>query len=123
LGPQENLMTPPAATAETTALDVQLPGVPFPITLVACEVSTARAAAGTAAWPFGLPCRNGLGLGFFFDGDGVGVGDFGGERVSALWDGPASADGWWDEPHPLSTETANTPVSTKTPRLSRIRRY
>jgi hypothetical protein len=49
LGPQENLMTPPAATAETTALDVQLPGVPFPITRVGCEVSTARAAAGTAA--------------------------------------------------------------------------
>ncbi|GAB2835444.1 hypothetical protein GCM10027176_44720 [Actinoallomurus bryophytorum] len=93
LGPQENRMTPPAATADTTALDVQLPGVPFPITLVACEVSTARAAAGTAAWPSGLPCRNGLGLGFFFDGDGLGVGEIGGERASGLCDGPASAEG------------------------------
>jgi hypothetical protein len=68
-----------------------------------------------------LPCRNGLGLGFFFDGDGLGVGDIG-ARVTGLCDGPASADGW-DEPHPLSTEATNTPISIKTPRLSRIRRY
>ena len=31
-GPQLNVMTPPAATAATTAADVQLAGVPFPIT-------------------------------------------------------------------------------------------
>src|SRR3954463_12486737 len=65
-GPQENLMMPPAATADTTALDVQLPGVPLPITRVGWEVSTARAAAGTAAWPFGVACRNGLGVGAAF---------------------------------------------------------
>jgi hypothetical protein len=47
--PQENLMMPPAATADTTALDVQLRGVPLPITRVGWEVSTARAAAGTGA--------------------------------------------------------------------------
>ena len=29
-GPQENAITPPAATARTTACDVQLPGVPWP---------------------------------------------------------------------------------------------
>src|SRR5712691_2022766 len=32
LGPQLNLMIPPAATARTTAADVQLAGVPCPIT-------------------------------------------------------------------------------------------
>jgi hypothetical protein len=31
-GPQENVITPPDATASTTAWDVQLAGVPFPIT-------------------------------------------------------------------------------------------
>jgi hypothetical protein len=31
-GPQENAITPPAATAWTTACDVQLPGVPWPTT-------------------------------------------------------------------------------------------
>jgi hypothetical protein len=54
-GPQENVMTPPFATAETTAAEVQLPGVPLPMVRVGCEVSTARASAGTVAWPPGLP--------------------------------------------------------------------
>jgi hypothetical protein len=31
-GPQENAITPPSATAWTTACDVQLPGVPSPTT-------------------------------------------------------------------------------------------
>jgi len=31
-GPQENRMTPPARTAATTALEVQLAAVPFPMT-------------------------------------------------------------------------------------------
>jgi hypothetical protein len=31
-GPQENVIIPPAATASTTAWDVQLPGLPSPIT-------------------------------------------------------------------------------------------
>ena len=48
-------MIPPAATAATTAAEVQLAGVPFPITLAGCEVSTARAAAGTDAVPAGVP--------------------------------------------------------------------
>src|ERR1700733_10613999 len=33
-GPQLNVMIPPAATARTTAPDVQLEGLPFPITWV-----------------------------------------------------------------------------------------
>lgn len=48
-------MTPPAATAATTALDVQLAAVPLPMTRLGCEVSTGRAAAGASAWPSGLP--------------------------------------------------------------------
>jgi hypothetical protein len=31
-GPHENVITPPAATARTTACEVQLAGVPWPIT-------------------------------------------------------------------------------------------
>jgi hypothetical protein len=54
-GPQENVMIPPAATAATTAEDVQLAAVPVPTTLVGCDVSTGWAAAGIATWPFGLP--------------------------------------------------------------------
>jgi hypothetical protein len=54
-GPQSNVMIPPAATAATTAFDVQLAGVPDPITRVGREVSTARASAGTLAPPEGLP--------------------------------------------------------------------
>jgi hypothetical protein len=54
-GPQEKVITPPFATAATTAADVQLAGVPLPITRVGWEVSTAAAAAGIAAWPLGFP--------------------------------------------------------------------
>ncbi|GAB3873427.1 hypothetical protein GCM10027610_140580 [Dactylosporangium cerinum] len=54
-GPQLNVMIPPAATADTTASEVQLPGVPLPTTLVGFDVSTARASAGTVARPPGLP--------------------------------------------------------------------
>src|ERR1700678_1596178 len=43
-GPQENAITPPAATARTTARDVQLPGVPSPTTWSAWSV------AEVAAW-------------------------------------------------------------------------
>jgi MFS family permease len=54
-GPQSKVMIPPLATALTTAFDVQLAAVPWPTTLVGCEVSTARAAGGTKAWPPGFP--------------------------------------------------------------------
>src|SRR5258708_36013010 len=55
LGPQLNLIIPPLATALTTAADVQLAGLPLPMTWFGCAVLTARAAGGTQAWPFGLP--------------------------------------------------------------------
>ena len=48
-------MTPPAATAAITAADVQLAAVPLPITWSGWPVTTACAAAGTAACPSGLP--------------------------------------------------------------------
>src|ERR1700760_610841 len=50
-GPQENVITPPDATAATTACDVQLAGVPFPITWSGWVVLTGWPAAGTAARP------------------------------------------------------------------------
>jgi hypothetical protein len=54
-GPQEKVITPPSATALTTAADVQLDAVPSPTTCVGCEVSTASAAEGIAACPSGFP--------------------------------------------------------------------
>src|SRR3954454_14309573 len=53
--PQLKRIVPPLATAETTAAEVQLAAVPRPTTRFGWEVSTARASAGTAACPAGLP--------------------------------------------------------------------
>jgi hypothetical protein len=53
--PHEKVITPPLATAATTAAEVQLPALPLPTTVVGCEVSTACPAAGTAACPPGFP--------------------------------------------------------------------
>jgi hypothetical protein len=44
-----NVITPPLATALTTAAEVQLPGVPLPMTCVGWEVFTARPASGMNA--------------------------------------------------------------------------
>src|SRR5262245_38315365 len=55
LGPQSKVMIPPAATASTTAPEVQPAGLPLPMTRSGCDVSTARASAGTPAPPRGLP--------------------------------------------------------------------
>src|SRR5215470_15071583 len=71
-GPQENVITPPAATAATTACEVQPAGVPSPMTWSGWLVLTGRPAGGTDAWPAGLPAagsRTGDG-----DGDGLGLG-------------------------------------------------
>ncbi len=53
--PQLKLMIPPAATARTTASDVQPAGVPLPITWFGWLVLTALPAGGTGKCPFGLP--------------------------------------------------------------------
>src|ERR1700735_3529443 len=60
LGPQSKVMTPPSATACTTAADVQPAGEPSPITCWGWLVSTDRAAAGDSACPSGLPARSAL---------------------------------------------------------------
>ncbi|MEO3810273.1 hypothetical protein ABGB17_14830 [Sphaerisporangium sp. B11E5] len=55
VAPQANRITPPLATAATTAADVQLAGVPFPTTRSARDVSTALPSTGTTARPEGFP--------------------------------------------------------------------
>jgi hypothetical protein len=72
--PQLNVMIPPAATALTSADDVQLDGVPVPITWFGWLVSTGRAAAGIVACPFGLPARNAGDFAVLGDDDGLAVG-------------------------------------------------
>src|SRR5690348_2510798 len=63
LAPQLKVITPPLATAATTAPDVQLAAVPLPITWSGWEVSTGRPAAGMGTPPAGFPasgrCRTG----------------------------------------------------------------
>src|SRR5690349_23469894 len=54
-GPQSKVITPPWATAFTTAWLVQLAGVPLPMTVSGSELSSAAAAGGIAAVPSGLP--------------------------------------------------------------------
>ena len=54
-GPQSKVMTPPLATALTTAAEVQLAGVPLPITWSGEDESAAPAPGGTGALPSGLP--------------------------------------------------------------------
>jgi hypothetical protein len=91
-GPQSNVMMPPAATALTTAAEVQLAAVPLPILRVGLLVSTGRAVDGTAACPFGLP---GLGRVFGLAG-GVAEAEAGvdGEADAGTdADGPADKSG------------------------------
>jgi hypothetical protein len=129
-GPQLNVMIPPAATAATTALDVQLAGVPLPIRRVGWEVSTALASAGTLARPAGLPglgraAADGAGA-TDFDGDGDGLGAPGVGTAGALVAGPATNDGAGgaglsDDPHPAVPVTRAS-TTTAAARLTRTRR-
>jgi hypothetical protein len=54
-GPQSNVITPPRATASTNAFEVQLPGVPSPITVSGLETSSSWASAGALQLPSPLP--------------------------------------------------------------------
>ncbi len=54
-GPQLKVITPPAVTAVTTAAEVQLAGVPVPITRSGALTSSTPHPVGTVAVPFGLP--------------------------------------------------------------------
>jgi hypothetical protein len=90
-GPQENVITPPAATAATTACEVQPAGVPSPMIRLGFEVSSALASPGIAAFPAGFPyCAGGAGCGA---GEVVVAG--GGAEVVAETDGgtDVSVDG------------------------------
>jgi hypothetical protein len=69
-GPQSKVTTPPAPTAVTTASEAQLSGVPFPMTVVGREVSSACASGGTGARPSGLPACIGA-TGAESDVDGI----------------------------------------------------
>jgi hypothetical protein len=132
-GPQENVMTPPAATAATTAADVQLPGVPLPTVRVGCEVSTAPASAGTAACPAGFPAlsepaaegagewcaalRVGLGVGRTLVGTPIApVGEGDGVPVPVLATGRGVPDAPLDDdpPHPAARAPASRQPSTGT---------
>ncbi|MGO8877616.1 MAG: hypothetical protein ACLQNG_17870 [Acidimicrobiales bacterium] len=53
--PQLKVMIPPALTAASTAADVQLAGLPWPITWLGWLVLTALPAGGTGKCPSGLP--------------------------------------------------------------------
>src|SRR5947208_2514400 len=83
--PQLNVMMPPAATALTTASEVQLAALPVPTTRVGWLVSTACASAGTVACPLGLPARGSGGAGGAALGDGLALG-------LAAADGDAGSD-------------------------------
>jgi hypothetical protein len=132
-GPQEKVITPPAATAATTACEVQLAGVPSPMTWSGWLVLTGCPAGGTSAWPAGLPAagsRTG-------DGDGLGLGLGAGEldipacataelaapaaAAPAPGDAPLVAPGD-APPHAASvTADANAMTSAVAPPLSRTR--
>jgi hypothetical protein len=64
-GPQENVMTPPFATAAMNASAVQLAAVPLPTTVVGADESSAAASAGTSQCPSGFPA-GGPSFGFVF---------------------------------------------------------
>jgi hypothetical protein len=134
-GPQEKVMTPPAATAATTAAEVQLAAVPLPMVRAGCEASAARPAAGTAAWPCGFPAVNatpaafggrvavawgrGLLVGWPMAGGGVvAVARADGEAAPVLAPPeavgpPAVATGPPDAPHPVRTAPATKQLSTQ----------
>src|SRR4249919_1787678 len=130
-GPQLKVITPPAATAATTACEVQPAGVPSPMTWSGWLVLTGRPAGGTYAWPAGLPAADSRTGG----GDGLGLGA--GEldipaRATAELAAPATAAPAPGDaalvalgaapPHAASaTPDANATTSAVAPPLSRTR--
>jgi hypothetical protein len=112
-GPHENVMMPPAATAATTAAEVQLAGVPRPTTRVGCEVSTAAASAGIAAAPFRLPYLGSAGGCGVAVAPGPGVAewaDAGGGDVGA----DAGVAGEWPQaPAARTVKATTTPANVR----------
>jgi hypothetical protein len=101
LGPQLKVMMPPAATSRTTAADVQLAGVPLPITWLGCLVSTARPAGGTSKCPLGLPKS------------GITAADV--VPTAAVVAYAAGADMASIAPYPMVTAPTSTPAPTRAP--------
>jgi hypothetical protein len=124
-GPQLKVMMPPAATALTTAAEVQLAGVPVPILRVGWLVSTALAAAGMLAWPFGLPgfgrlagLREAVGeADAEAEADGVEEGE--GEGAAADEEGNTKAAGFGSAPHPASNKITEVRRATRRIRTGR----
>jgi hypothetical protein len=128
-GPHENVITPPAATAATTACEVQLAGVPSPTTWSGWAVLTGRPADGTNVRPAGLPAGGSRAGG----GDELGLGA--GERdiparstaelaapaMAAPAPGDAVLAGGAPPQAASVTLDANATTSAVTPPLSRTR--
>src|SRR5215468_3940824 len=128
--PQLKVITPPAATAATTACEVQPAGVPWPITWSGWLVLTGRPAGGTNAWPAGLPAAgsrtgDGDGLGLAL---GLGAGELDiparatAELAAPATAAPALAAVGAPSPHAASvTPDTNAMTSAVAPPLSRTR--
>ncbi|GAA3809647.1 hypothetical protein GCM10022226_32490 [Sphaerisporangium flaviroseum] len=101
-------MTPPLATAATTACEVQLDGVPLPMTRVGREVSTARASTGTNARPLGLP--------------GAGTAWVASDPTFALPRAALPAGGWAAAPQAGTAIPDSSEVTSTRPRVSRTGR-
>src|SRR6185312_6587059 len=122
--PQSNVITPPAATAATTAAEVQPAGEPDPTTRSGCEVSTPRVSTGAAAPPgfaAGVVVR-GAGASVPADGSGrAGGRDVVGAGVAAgvgallvtAGAGARSATGRAGDPQAASAATPARPAASR----------
>jgi hypothetical protein len=122
-GPQLKVMTPPSATALTTAAEVQLAGVPLPMTWFGWLVFTARAARGTNAWPLGLPAAGrACGAAAWAACVGAGLGFGAAVLVAAELDASSAAlcGAAAVEQAASARPAARVVITTATPRMSRM---
>jgi hypothetical protein len=125
-GPQSNVITPPAATAATTAAEVQPAADPEPTTRSGCEVSTPRDSIGAAGPPgvAGAVVVRGAGTSLPADGSGrAGGRGVVGAAVGALLTGAGaaarSATGRAGEPHAVSAAVPARPTTSRQTRRKR----
>ena len=117
-GPQSNVITPPAATAATTAAEVQPAGAPEPTTRSGCEVSTPRESIGAAGPAVRAAVVRAAGTSFPADGSGrAGGRDVVGAGVGALLAGAGaaarSATGLAGEPQAASAAVPARPTASR----------
>ncbi|GAA1375935.1 hypothetical protein GCM10009661_43320 [Catellatospora chokoriensis] len=93
-------------------MEVQLAGVPLPITRVGRDVSTAFASAGTVAWPFGLPTTTAA-VGAGDEGAALGAADDGAALAPAATQLPCGS-GTASDPHPAGSTAITAPATTAT---------